>query len=156
PICSAKSASAFAVRRDQERAMRVEGKTGRALGLLAAAALAALGLVAATRAAGIRAASTATVSYIYMVQGGTSIGRVSTDGGTIDWSFLSTANGTNAVAVDGQHVYWANEGSQIGRANLDGSDATESFISGTSFDPNAYETGLAVDGQHIYWPNAHS
>lgn len=136
--------------------MSFEGKRARALGLLLAAALVALGLVAATQAAGIRPSSTATASYVYWVQGGTSIGRANADGSGLNGNFLNTANNTDGVVANSQYVYWTNEGSQIGRANLDGSNPNQSFISGASFGNSSHPVGLAVDSQHIYWVNGGS
>lgn len=93
----------------------------------------------------------ADASYIYWANPTTgTIGRAGLDGSNPNASFITGANGPQAVAIDGQYVYWSNTGgSTIGRANLDGSNVNQAFIATA-----AAPFGIAVDATHIYWPNS--
>jgi hypothetical protein len=88
--------------------------------------------------------------YIYWSNFGTNtLGRANVDGGEVNQSFITGANGPDGVVVDGEHIYWANANSNtIGEANLNGTAVDQSFITG----PSTPE-GMAIDSRYIYWAN---
>jgi hypothetical protein len=131
---------------------------------LAAAGLAALGVLVLTGAPAVAAnapagAATAQAAagtpQIYWTNAfpGT-IGRANIDGTGAVQNLIGGGSQPNAVAVDAAHIYWVNVlptntgAGTIGRANLDGTGVNQNFITGIK--PMG---GLAVDGGHLYWSN---
>lgn len=104
--------------------------------LLAALAVAAFGLIAASQAS----------AYIYIGDGST-IARANNNGTGLDTDFIDVDGFACGVAVDSGHIYWADLNS-IGRANLDGTGVEQNFVPFAS-DPNA--CGVAVNGTHVFW-----
>ena len=102
---------------------------GRALLWRVALFLAALLLLAVTLALAPRGEA-----YVYWTHPASStngtpagIGRANLDGTDVGQDFITVANGTCGVAVDGAHIYWFAGGS-IARANLDGTGVDQDFI----------------------------
>jgi hypothetical protein len=97
-------------------------------------------------------------SYLYWVNGKTTIGRARLDGTGVEHSFVSgTGRGPCGLALDRKHIYWGealggkvgspDRGGAIGRANRDGSGVNAKFIP----TPAHHGCGVAIAGSHIYW-----
>jgi virginiamycin B lyase len=113
----------------------------------------ALALAVALAVAGCLCLAAQAPAAVYWTnEAGGTIGRANLDGTNIDQSFITGANGSSGVAVDGAYLYWTTDlDGTVGRADLGGTNANPSFI------PNANAPfAVAVDVTHVYWIHAGS
>jgi hypothetical protein len=86
-------------------------------------------------------------SYVYPLNQGSSLARVTTSGRVDNTSFVSGISpSVKGLAASSSYLYWTATGG-IGRATIDGATKQPSFVTGLT---NVAD-GIAVSGTYIYW-----